>query len=91
MISKFFIFRPKFAFVISIVITMAGMLALTQLPVTMYPQLTPPVVQITAYYPGASAQVVEETVIRPIEEQVNGVEDMLYISSTANNDGSASI
>lgn len=91
MISKFFIFRPKFAFVISIVITLAGLLALTTLPVNMYPQITPPVVQVTTFYPGASAQVVEETVIRSIEEQVNGVEDMLYIQSTASNDGSATI
>ena len=91
MISKFFIFRPKFAFVISILITLAGVLAIGSLPVNMYPQITPPVVQITAVYPGASAQVIEETVIRPIEEQVNGVEDMLYIESTASNDGSAVI
>ena len=91
MISKFFIFRPKFAFVISILITLAGALAIGVLPVNMYPQITPPVVQITAVYPGASAQVIEETVIRPIEEQINGVEDMLYIESTASNDGSAAI
>lgn len=91
MISKFFIFRPKFAFVISILITLAGVLALGTLPVNMYPQITPPVVQIATVYPGASAQVVEETVIRPLEEQINGVENMLYIESTASNDGSASI
>ena len=91
MISKFFIFRPKFAFVISILITLAGALAIGVLPVNMYPQITPPVVQITTVYPGASAQVIEETVIRPIEEQINGVEDMLYIQSTASNDGSAVI
>lgn len=91
MISKFFIFRPKFAFVISIVITLAGLLAMNSLPVNMYPQITPPVVQISTVYPGASAQIVEETVIRPIEEQVNGVEDMIYIESTASNDGSAVI
>lgn len=91
MISKFFIFRPKFAFVISILITLAGTLAIGVLPVNMYPQITPPVVQISAVYPGASAQVIEETVIRPIEEQVNGVEDMLYIESTASNNGTATI
>jgi HAE1 family hydrophobic/amphiphilic exporter-1 len=91
MISKTFIHRPKFAFVISIVITLAGLIALGSLPVNMYPEITPPQVQISAIYPGASAQVVEESVIRPIEEQINGVEDMMYIESTASNNGSATI
>ena len=89
MISKTFINRPKFAFVISILITLAGFIAMLLLPVNMYPQITPPQIEITAVYPGASAQVVEESVIRPIEEQVNGVEDMLYIESTASNNGTA--
>ncbi|WP_281648081.1 multidrug efflux RND transporter permease subunit [Parendozoicomonas sp. Alg238-R29] len=89
--SHFFIKRPKFAFVISIVITLAGLLSLFTLPVNMYPEIAPPQVQITAVYPGASAQVVEESVIRPIEEQVNGAEDMIYIESTASNNGSATI
>ena len=91
MISKTFIHRPKFAFVISIVITLAGLIAMGSLPVNMYPEITPPQVQISAVYPGASAQVVEESVIRPIEEQINGVEDMMYIESTASNNGSATI
>ncbi len=91
MISETFIQRPKFAFVISIVISIAGLLAMFMLPVNMYPEISPPQVQITAVYPGASAQVVEESVIRPIEEQVNGVEDMMYIESSANNNGSAII
>ena len=91
MISATFISRPKFALVISIVITLAGLIAMSLLPVNMYPQITPPQVQITAIYPGASAQVVEEAVIRPIEEQVNGVEDMMYIESTAANNGTATI
>lgn len=91
MISKVFIARPKFAFVISIVITIAGIIASSVLPVNMYPQITPPQVEISAVYPGASAQVVEESVIRPIEEQINGVEDMMYIESTASNNGSATI
>jgi HAE1 family hydrophobic/amphiphilic exporter-1 len=91
MISKTFIHRPKFAFVISIVISLAGLIAMGLLPVNMYPEITPPQVQITAVYPGASAQVVEESVIRPIEEQVNGVEDMMYIDSSASNNGSATI
>jgi len=91
MISKTFINRPKFAFVISIVITLAGLIAMSVLPVNMYPEITPPQVQISAVYPGASAQVVEESVIRPIEEQINGVEDMMYIESSASNNGSAVI
>ncbi|SET82793.1 efflux RND transporter permease subunit [Thalassotalea agarivorans] len=91
MFSNTFIHRPKFAFVISIVIVIAGLIALFTLPINLYPQITPPQVQITAVYPGASAQVVEESVIRPIEEQVNGVEDMLYIESTASNNGVATI
>ena len=91
MISKTFIHRPKFAFVISIVITLAGLISMGLLPVNMYPQITPPQVEVTAVYPGASAQVVEESVIRPIEEQINGVEDMMYIESTASNNGTATI
>ncbi|MEI6893402.1 MAG: multidrug efflux RND transporter permease subunit [Colwellia sp.] len=91
MISKTFINRPKFAFVISIVITLAGLIAMSVLPVNMYPEITPPQVQVVAVYPGASAQVVEESVIRPIEEQINGVEDMMYIESSASNNGSAVI
>ena len=91
MISKTFIHRPKFAFVISIIISLAGLIAMGLLPVNMYPEITPPQVQISAVYPGASAQVVEESVIRPIEEQVNGVEDMMYIDSSASNNGSAVI
>jgi HAE1 family hydrophobic/amphiphilic exporter-1 len=82
MISKTFINRPKFAFVISIVITLAGLIAMSVLPVNMYPEITPPQVQISAIYPGASAQVVEESVIRLIEEQVNGVENMMYVESS---------
>ena len=91
MISKTFIHRPKLAFVISIVISLAGLIAMGLLPVNMYPEITPPQVQISAVYPGASAQVVENSVIRTIEEQVNGVEDMMYIESSASNNGSAVI
>ncbi|RZF84919.1 hydrophobe/amphiphile efflux-1 family RND transporter [Pseudoalteromonas sp. S4488] len=91
MISKTFISRPKFALVISIVITIAGLISMALLPVNMYPQITPPQVQISASYPGASAQIVEESVIRPIEEQVNGVEEMMYIESTSSNNGTANI
>ncbi|MCP8899190.1 efflux RND transporter permease subunit [Gilvimarinus xylanilyticus] len=91
MISKTFIYRPKFAFVISIVITLVGLLAIANLPVNMYPDIKPPKVQVNAVYPGASAQVVEDSVLRPLEEQINGVEDMIYIESSASNNGSANI
>ncbi|UCH75074.1 MAG: multidrug efflux RND transporter permease subunit [Rhodospirillales bacterium] len=88
MISAFFIDRPKFAFVIAIVIVLAGLLALTRLPVAEFPEITPPEVQVTATYPGANAQVVEETVAAVVEAEVNGVEDMIYMSSKSANDGS---
>ncbi|MBZ2167451.1 efflux RND transporter permease subunit [Marinobacter sp. F4216] len=91
MISRVFIYRPKFAFVISILITLAGLLALRILPVNMYPDMAPPQVRVTATLPGASAEVVEEAVTRPIEQQLNGVEDMIYIESTAASDGTANI
>jgi HAE1 family hydrophobic/amphiphilic exporter-1 len=91
MISKVFIHRPKFAFVISIVITVAGLISMGLLPVNMYPEISPPQVQVTSVYPGANAQVVEESVVRPIEEQLNGVEHMMYIESTSSNNGSANI
>lgn len=88
---KTFIERPVLSTVISILIVILGMLGLTVLPVTQYPDIAPPSVQIAASYPGANAQTILESVIVPIEEQVNGVEGMDYITSTASNDGSASI
>ncbi len=88
MLSKFFISRPKFAIVISLVIVLAGSITITQLPISMYPEISPPQVQIFAVYPGASAEVVEATVAAPIEQQVNGVEDMIYMSSAGSNSGS---
>ncbi len=87
MFSHFFINRPRFAFVISIVIVIAGLVALPQLPVSLYPRIAPPVVQVTASYPGASAAVLESTVAVPIETQVNGVEGMLYMSSNSTDSG----
>ena len=87
MFSRFFIDRPIFAAVLSIVITLAGGISLFTLPVAQYPEITPPTVEVSAYYPGANAQVVADTVAAPIEQQVNGVENMMYMSSQCTNDG----
>jgi HAE1 family hydrophobic/amphiphilic exporter-1 len=73
-LSDFFITRPRFAFVIVLVITLAGAIALQVLPISEYPNITPPQVQVTASYPGANAEVVKQSVATPIEEQVNGVD-----------------
>src|SRR4051795_4399041 len=86
-VARFFIDRPVLAWVISIVIVLLGGLAANLLPVAQYPQVTPPTVRVTAIYPGANAKVVADTVAAPIEQQVNGVERMLYMSSQCTNDG----
>jgi multidrug efflux pump len=91
MISRFFIDRPIFATVLSVVITLIGGIALLYLPVAQYPRITPPGVVVSISYPGASAQVVADTVAAPIEQQVNGVEGMLYMSSQMGNDGTYSL
>src|SRR6516165_3919169 len=88
MIPRFFIDRPIFASVLSIVITLTGGIALLSLPIAQYPQITPPSVSVSINYPGASAQVVADTVAAPIEQQVTGVPGMLYMSSQMGNDGS---
>lgn len=88
MLSRFFIQRPKFALVLSIILTLAGAIALMSLPIAEYPKISPPSVSVTAYYSGASAEVVEEAVADPIEASVNGVEGMIYMSSKSANDGS---
>ena len=85
--SHFFIGRPVFAAVLSIVIVIVGSISLVELPVAQYPEIVPPTIQVTASYPGANATVVADTVASPIEQEVNGVENMLYMSSQCTNDG----
>ena len=89
--SRFFINRPIFASVISIVIVIAGLMAARSLPIAQYPEITPPTVIISASYPGASAETLAKTVAGPIEEQLSGVENLLYFSSNAGSNGSLTI
>ncbi len=88
MISALFIRRPRLAIVIAIVITLAGLIAITRIPVAQFPDIVPPRVQVTANYPGASAAVVEASVAQPLEAQIVGVDKMIYMKSTSGNDGS---
>jgi len=91
MFSRFFIDRPVFAIVLSLFIALAGVAAMRTLPIAQYPEIAPPVVTVTAVYPGASAAVLESTVAAPIENTLNGVEDLLYISSTSASNGTVQI
>src|SRR5476649_2233102 len=89
--SRFFIQRPIFAGVIAIIITIAGLMASQVLPVAQYPEIAPPTVAITAAYPGASAETLAKTVAAPIEEQLSGVENLIYFDSTSASNGTLTI
>jgi len=91
MLSRFFINRPIFALVISIFIVLAGLASIRILPIAQYPEIAPPTVEVTAVYPGASAEAVAQTVAAPLENAINGVEDMLYVGSTSTSNGVATI
>ncbi len=88
MLSRIFIQRPRLALVVSLIITLAGGLALLNIPIAQYPQITPPEIRVTATYPGANAEVVANSVAAPLEAELNGVDDMLYMASTCANNGS---
>src|ERR1700683_4565760 len=90
-ISSFFIERPIFASVLAILLTVAGLLSIPGLPISEYPEIVPPTVVVSGQYPGASPKTIAETVITPLEQQINGVENAIYTESTATPDGSFSI
>ena len=89
--ANFFINRPVFAWVIAIILMMAGALSITNLPVAQYPSIAPPAVSITVTDPGASAETVQSTVVQVIEQQLNGIDNLIYFSSESDKDGSMTI
>ena len=91
MMSGFFIIRPRFAGVIAIILCLAGALALLRLPVAQYPNITPPTISVSAFYPGANADVIAKVVGDPLEAAINGVDDMIYMSSNSSDSGSYSL
>jgi multidrug efflux pump len=86
-ISRFFVDKPIFAAVLSVIVFVAGLIAIFQLPISEYPEVVPPSVVVRAQYPGANPKVIAETVATPIEQEINGVEDMLYMTSQNTSDG----
>src|SRR5260370_15754841 len=90
-LAHFFIDHPRFATVLNIFLTSLGLAALSVLPVAQYPEIVPPTVQVTTKYPGASADTIARTVAIPLEQEINGVENMLYLSSQSTGDGSLAI
>jgi multidrug efflux pump len=90
-LSKFFIDRPIFAGVLSVLIFLIGAISMFKLPISEYPEVVPPSVVVRAQFPGANPKVIAETVATPLEEQINGVEDMLYMQSQANSDGNLTL
>ena len=88
---NFFIERPVFASTVAIIMVLAGLICLRVLPISQFPEITPPQIVVKATYPGASAQVVADTVTTPLEQQINGVPGMIYVSSVSANDGTSTI
>ena len=91
MFSQFFIDRPRFAVVLSIALALARAISAFNLPIKQYPDITPPQVRVSANYPGADAKALTNTVAAPLEDEINGVDDMIYMSSTSSNTGSYSL
>ena len=91
MFSQFFIDRPRFAVVISIALAIAGVISALSLPIKQYPDITPPQIRVSATYPVADAKTLANTVAAPLEDEINGVDDMIYMSSTSSNSGSYSL
>src|SRR5512132_103831 len=89
--SRFFINRPIFAWVIAIAVMLGGLLAMKSLPVSQYPPIAPPQISVNAMYPGASAQTVQDTVTQVIEQKMNGIDSLLYMSSSSDSAGAVSI
>src|SRR5512133_239445 len=91
MLSRFFLNRPVFAWVVAIILMVAGLLGIYQLPISQYPPIAPPSIAITAFYPGASAETVENSVTQIIEQKMTGFDNLLYMSATSDSAGSARI
>jgi multidrug efflux pump len=89
--SRFFIDRPIFAWVLALIVMLVGGLAILKLPVNQYPDIAPPAISIQVTYPGASAQTVQDTVVQVIEQQLNGIDNLRYVSSESNSDGTMAI